>query len=75
MKLRRTDRNRWRCFSAFQAVAYGLEQTLKVVSVEAAMLEGKLAKCGVLLLACRFLNVNEPEDLLRTEAYMADRSK
>lgn len=57
------------CFSAFQAAAEGLHQVLKIVPVERVVNDGRLADGEALPVACWFLNVNEPADLLRAEAF------
>jgi molybdopterin-guanine dinucleotide biosynthesis protein A len=56
------------CYSAFQSAAIGLGQAVKIIPVEQAVEAGKLAHPKTLPVACWFLNVNEPADLLRAEA-------
>jgi molybdopterin-guanine dinucleotide biosynthesis protein A len=55
------------CYSAFQSAAAGLGQTIKIVPVEHAVKEGKLAHPMGLPVAGWFLNVNRPADLRRAE--------
>jgi molybdopterin-guanine dinucleotide biosynthesis protein A len=73
-ELRRAlEHSRGGCYSAFQSAAAGLEQAVKIVSVEQAVTAGKLAHPEALPVACWFLNVNEPKDLLRAEACLVNR--
>jgi molybdopterin-guanine dinucleotide biosynthesis protein A len=59
------------CYQAFQAAAAGMERTVKVVSVEQAVKEGKLTQIESLSVENWFMNVNEPADLARAEACLA----
>src|ERR1035437_4563038 len=59
------------CFSAYQAAAAGLKLAVKIVPVEQAVKDGRLARIEALPVESWFLNVNEPADLPRAEACLA----
>lgn len=67
------DSGRGGCYSAFQAAAEGLGRVLKVVPVEQAVDDGSLVCSDALPVACWFVNVNDPADLLRAESFRANR--
>ena len=59
------------CFSAFQAAAASLGQSVTVLAVELLVQSGRIAHPESLPAARWFLNVNTPEDLHRATAYWA----
>jgi len=61
------------CFSAFQAAAAGLGQSLTVLAVELPVQSGRIAHPESLPAARWFLNVNTPEDLLLATACRTHR--
>jgi len=61
------------CYSAFQSAASALGQAVKIVPIEQAVKEGKLAHPKALPVEYWFLNVNKPADLLRAEACLVER--
>ena len=61
------------CFQAFQAAAAGLEQMVRVLQMEQAVEDGRLHQLKEQPLKDWFLSVNEPADLARAEACLADR--
>jgi molybdopterin-guanine dinucleotide biosynthesis protein A len=60
------------CFQAFQAAAAGVGQTVGVLAVEDAAKQSKLAEVPALPINDWFMNVNEPADLARAEAFLAN---
>jgi molybdopterin-guanine dinucleotide biosynthesis protein A len=61
------------CFQAFQAAAKAMGRTMKVMPVEQAVRDGRLAVTDALPIECWFLNVNEPADLAQAEACLKGR--
>ena len=57
------------CFSAFQAAAKSMGQSVTVLAVELAVQSGRIAHPENLPAARWFLNVNTPADLRRATAY------
>jgi molybdopterin-guanine dinucleotide biosynthesis protein A len=61
------------CYEAFQLAATALRQAVHVAPVEDAVKEVRLARFESLPVESWFLNVNEPADLARAEAWLAGR--
>jgi len=56
------------CYSAFQSSAAAIGKSVKIVAVEQAVKDGKLAHPRALPVESWFLNVNKPADLQSAEA-------
>jgi len=64
------DAGRGGCFSAFQAAAAALGQTVNVVEAERLAQAGQVAHPGLIPAAHWFFNINSAEDLRRAEALL-----